>query len=78
MDYDNVRFEIKSHPGTINTVKGNSMSIPANGMAEGTLFVEINQAALENEKDKIVIEVYNGEQLLETTGTTFLGPRSYH
>ncbi|WP_298246937.1 cytochrome c oxidase accessory protein CcoG [uncultured Christiangramia sp.] len=78
VDYDNVRFEIKSHPGTINTVKGNSMSIPANGMAEGTLFVEINQAALENEKDKIVIEVYNGEQLLETTGTTFLGPRSYH
>ncbi|WP_295179734.1 cytochrome c oxidase accessory protein CcoG [uncultured Christiangramia sp.] len=78
VDYDNVRFEIKSHPGTINTVKGNSISIPANGMAEGTLFVEIKQAALENEKDKIVIEVYNGEQLLETTGTTFLGPRSYH
>ena len=78
VDYDNVRFEIKSHPGTINIVKGNSMSIPANGMAEGTLFVEINQAALENEKDKIVIQVYNGEQLLETTGTTFLGPRSYH
>lgn len=78
VDYDNVRFEIKSHPGTINTVKGKSMSIPANGMAEGTLFVEINQAALENEKDKIVIEVYNGEQLIETTGTTFLGPRSYH
>ncbi|TQI69282.1 cytochrome c oxidase accessory protein FixG [Gramella sp. Hel_I_59] len=78
VDYDNVRFEIKSHPGTIYTVKGKSMSIPANGMAEGTLFVEINQAALENEKDKIVIEVYNGEQLIETTGTTFLGPRSYH
>jgi len=78
VDYDNVRFEIKSHPGTINTVKGKSMSIPANGMAEGTLFVEIKQAALENEKDKIVIEVYNGEQLIETTGTTFLGPRSYH
>ncbi|WP_298529326.1 cytochrome c oxidase accessory protein CcoG [uncultured Christiangramia sp.] len=78
VDYDNVRFEIKSHPGIINTVKGKSMSIPANGMAEGTLFVEIKQAALENEKDKIVIEVYNGEQLIETTGTTFLGPRSYH
>jgi len=78
VDYDNVRFEIKSHPGSIHTVKGKSMSIPANGMAEGTLFVEINQAALENEKDKIVIEVYNGEQLIETTGTTFLGPRSYH
>ena len=78
VDYDNVRFEIKSHPGTIHTVKGKSMRIPPNGMAEGTLFVEINQAALENEKDKIVIEVYNGEQLIETTGTTFLGPRSYH
>jgi len=78
VDYDNVRFEIKSHPGTIHTVKGKSMRIPANGMAEGTLFVEINQAALKNEKDKIVIEVYNGEQLIETTGTTFLGPRSYH
>lgn len=78
LDYENVRFELQSHSGTIHTVKGSSILIPANGLAEGTLFIEINQGALEKEKDKIIIEVYDGDKLIETTGTTFLGPRSYN
>ena len=78
LDYENVRFELQSHKGSINTVKGSSIVIPANGLVEGTLFIEINQGALEKEKDKIIIEVYDGDKIIETTTTTFLGPRSYN
>ncbi|MCH4824468.1 cytochrome c oxidase accessory protein CcoG [Gramella lutea] len=77
-DYENVQFKLMSHKGSIRTVKGSSILVPANGLAEGTLFIEINKAALETEKDKLKIAVYDGENLIETTGTTFLGPRSYN
>ncbi|HKJ49811.1 MAG TPA: cytochrome c oxidase accessory protein CcoG [Christiangramia sp.] len=76
-DYEDVQLKLMSHRGTIKTVKGSSILVPANGLAEGTLFIEINRAALETEKDKLKIAVYDGDQLIETTGTSFLGPRSY-
>jgi len=74
--FDNIHFELVSHKGTIVSVKSD-LSVPARGMAEGTLFIEINQSALKNEKDKIKIEVYSDDILIETTKTNFLGPRSY-
>ena len=77
-DYENVQFKLLSHNGNIRTVKGSSIIVPANGFAEGTLFIEIDRSALEEEKDKIKIAVYDGDKLIETTGTTFLGPRSYN
>jgi hypothetical protein len=76
IDFDDLHFELVSHKGSIETVKSD-LIVPARGMAEGTLFIEINQSALKNEKDKIKIEVYSGDVLIETTKTNFLGPRSY-
>jgi cytochrome c oxidase accessory protein FixG len=75
-DFDTIHFELVSHKGSIQTVKSD-LRVPARGMAEGTLFIEIDQNALKNEKDKIEIEVYSGDVLIETTKTNFLGPRSY-
>ncbi|WP_026839212.1 cytochrome c oxidase accessory protein CcoG [Gillisia sp. JM1] len=74
--FDKIHFELVSHKGIIETVKSD-LIVPARGMAEGTLFIEIDQSALKNEKDKIKIEVYSGDILIETTKTNFLGPRSY-
>ena len=51
--------------------------MPKQGLAEGTLFIEINASALSGDKDKVKIGVYSGEELIETTKTAFLGPRSY-
>jgi len=46
-------------------------------LAKGTLFIEINASALEDDKEKLRIGVYSGNDLIETTTTNFLGPRSY-
>jgi len=72
-----IQFRLKSPKGNIHTVKQGEIIVPAQGLAEGTLFVEINSAVLSGDKNDIVIEVYSGDQLIETTRATFLGPRSY-
>lgn len=77
-DFEDVSFKLISHNGDIRTVKDHGILVPGNGLAEGTLFIEINRAGLENEKDRVEIAVYSGEKLIETTSTTFLGPRSYN
>jgi hypothetical protein len=54
-----------------------TLSVPKQGMSSGTLFVEINQFLLENEKTKLKIEVYEGDKKIETSTTSFLSPRSF-
>ena len=75
---ENIHFKLKSHKGTIHTVKQGELVVPAQGLAEGTLFIEINNAALSGDKNRVVIEVYSNEALIETTSVTFLGPRNYN
>ena len=77
-DINKVRFELLSHKGAIKLVSHNHFSIEKQGLAEGTLFIEINAAALTGDKDRLKISVYSGERLIETITTTFLGPRSYN
>lgn len=77
-DIKDVYFKLLSHDGTITTVKHHHMLVPKQGLQEGTLFIEINSAALTGDKDKVKIGVYSGDELIETTKTTFLGPRTYN
>ncbi|WP_282073533.1 cytochrome c oxidase accessory protein CcoG [Polaribacter atrinae] len=76
-DINDVSYKILSHKGTIKLVTNQDFSIPKQGLAEGTLFIEINSAALKKDKIKLEIGVYSGDKLIETTITNFLGPRSY-
>ncbi|CAL2084803.1 cytochrome c oxidase accessory protein CcoG [Tenacibaculum dicentrarchi] len=74
---DNVTYKLLSHKGTIKTVTQKAFEIPRQGLAEGTLFIEMHQAEMEDEKVHLRIGVYSGDKLIETTKTNFLGPRSY-
>jgi hypothetical protein len=59
-------------------VRKEDFIVPAEGLAEGTLFIEINNAAVKSDKEKVKIGVYSGDKLIETTMTAFLAPRSYN
>lgn len=74
---DDVNFKLLSHKGTIKLVSHQDFIVPAKELAEGTLFVEINNSALTGDKNDIKIGVYSGDELIETTTTAFMGPRSY-
>ena len=76
-EIEGVRFELLSHNGSIKLVSHDSFTVHAQGLSEGTLFVEINASALSGDKDRVEIGVYSGEKLIETTTAAFLGPRSY-
>jgi cytochrome c oxidase accessory protein FixG len=76
-DIEDVSFRLKSHNGTIKLVSGELLNIPEQGLAEGTLFIEINASALSGDRDRLEIEVLSGDKVIETTTTAFLGPRSY-
>ncbi|SFR39749.1 cytochrome c oxidase accessory protein FixG [Robiginitalea myxolifaciens] len=75
---EQVNFKLLSHKGTITMVSQDYFEVPAQDLAEGTLFIEINNAALTGDKDKLKIGVYSGDELIETTTTQFLAPRSYN
>lgn len=74
---EDVHFELMSHNGSIESVTHQDINIPEKGFAEGTLFIQINQAGLKSEKDNVEIGIYSGKELIETTKTNFMGPRSF-
>ena len=76
-DINDVSYRLMSQKGTIKLVTNQDFNIPKQGLAEGTLFIEINSSALKKDKIKLEIGVYSGDELIETTITNFLGPRSY-
>ncbi|ULC58907.1 cytochrome c oxidase accessory protein CcoG [Flaviramulus sp. BrNp1-15] len=75
---EDVSFKLLSHKGTLKLVAtSDSFIVPEQGIAKGTLFIEINNSALSGDRNKIKIGVYQGDKLIETTTANFLGPRSY-
>lgn len=73
----NIHFKLKSPKGEVRTVKRNEIIVPAQGMIEGTFFVDINAAELDGNRNKIIIEIYSDDDLIETTTATFLGRRTF-
>jgi cytochrome c oxidase accessory protein FixG len=76
---ENVQFKLRKYNGTVILVStSDNISVPEQGLAEGTLFIEINRSELSGDKNKLTIDVYNLNELIETTTVNFLGPRSYN
>ena len=76
-DFNDIHFKLIGIKGTLNVVGNQTLTVPKQGMSSGTLFIEINQFLLENEKTKLKIEVYEGDKKIETSTTSFLSPRSF-
>jgi len=76
---ENVSFKLRKYKGDIKLVSTtDNFTVQKQGLAEGTLFIEINKSELTGDKNKLMIEVYSGDKLIETTTVNFLGPRSYN
>ena len=76
-DFDSIHFVLHNIKGDIKIVGEPHLNVPKEGMIEGTLFIEINQYLLDQDKTKLLIDVYNKRKKLETTKTNFLSPRSF-
>lgn len=76
-DYHNIEFKLLNHNGNINFVTHAEVVVPAQGLTEGTLFIELHRVELSGHKTKVEIGVYSDGVLIERTTTNFLGPRSF-
>ncbi|TXG35224.1 cytochrome c oxidase accessory protein CcoG [Seonamhaeicola maritimus] len=77
-EIEDVSLKLTSHKGTLKLVAtSDNFTVPKQGIAEGTLFIEINNSALTGDRNKIKIGVYVDDKLIETCTANFLGPRSY-
>ena len=74
---EDVHFELMSPKGEIKLVRTDNFDVQPEALAEGTLFIEINAAALSGDKNNLKIGVYSKDKLIETTTARFLAPRSY-
>lgn len=77
-EYNNIQFRLIKPKGEVKMVGENTVKISREGMSQGTLFVEINQAFLEGDKTEIEIGVFDGNKLIERKKSNFLGPRSFN
>ncbi len=77
-DLDRVHFKLVGIKGSLKIVGTQYLKVDKQSMNSGTLFIEINQNILETDKTNLKIEVYNGNDKIETTTTSFLSPRSFN
>lgn len=75
---DRVHFKLVGTKGSLKIVGTQYLKVDKQSMNSGTLFIEINQNILDTDKTNLKIEVYNGNDKIETTTTSFLSPRSFN
>ena len=78
-DIENVSFKLRGMDGEIKLVSASDeFIVKAQEFAEGTLFIELKRSDLSGDKNKLRIDIYSNDQLIETTTVGFLGPRNYN
>lgn len=75
-DYDHLTFKVKNPTSAeVKLVGKDVIEVKKEDYSEGVLFIEIPQKDLDGYSTKVTIEVYDGDRLIQTTKTNFLGPR---
>ena len=77
-DFDNVTLKLKNVKGEVRIVGKNIIKIPKEGLASGTLFIDILPTLLTGDKTELDITIYNNNEKIETAHTNFIGPRSFN
>lgn len=76
-DIDSLSFKIISHnKGKIDLVGTTHLVLQKQGIYEGTVFIEIPEAMLEDSNEKIEIGVFKGTEEITSTTTKFLSPKN--
>lgn len=76
--FDNITFKIvEPKQATIQIVGDQNITLPKQGLAQGTLFIRLDEAFLDKKKIKVKIEVYSEKQRIESTTTIFTGPKTF-
>lgn len=76
-DFQNIELKLISHQGHIYTANHQSITLKKEEIQDGTFFIELDKKQWKGKKLTLKIGLYNGENLIESVNTQFLGPRTY-
>ena len=68
-----ITFKLETAYGEIKLI-GNPPIAPKNGEAEGVLFIQLPKENIDGRKNKIKVEVYTDNELVDEVYTNFYGP----
>ncbi|HFA48044.1 MAG TPA: 4Fe-4S binding protein [Bacteroidetes bacterium] len=68
-----IRFELKDGGGRIKLV-GDAPTVKGNDMGKGAFFIEMEKEKLQSRKNKIKIQVFSDDKLVDEVKTSFFGP----
>jgi polyferredoxin len=71
----NVEFRLEDFPGTLQVMGSGALLVPKERIAQSSVLIAVDKAALVAPKTKVRIGVYGNGRRLETVNTTFVGPR---
>ena len=71
--FEDLKINLLSNNGNIKVI-GSAINIPANGLSEHTLLININKKDLKKSKQEIEIGIYHDGKLVESTSTSFPSP----
>jgi len=70
-----ITFKCDDIPGIIFETIGQPPKTLKNQVTEGAVFIKIPKDKIKNRKTDLTIDVYSGDELIDESETTFLGPR---
>ena len=70
-----VELRLESPAGDLR-VMGQNLVVPSQRLAEGSVLIELDPAAMKSGTTSLVVGVYSGGQKLQTLKTAFIGPRN--
>lgn len=68
-----VEFRLMTDYGSVRLV-GEIPTAKGSGVTEGALFIELPKEELDGRKNRIKVEVYSGDEVIDVVTTSFLGP----
>lgn len=76
-EIDHVTMKILNIDAELKLIPQDTISIPKQGFVEGRLIIMLKENKLKGDNTNIKIGVFCNNKLIETTSTTFLGPRTF-
>jgi len=77
-DFENVIVKISNYQGVIHLVGSQKIKVKKKGMSSGTLYIDIPEKLLKEDKILLKLELYENNKLIDKSKTNFQGPRTFN
>lgn len=70
----NIHFVLNHHEGKIQIIGKNEIIVPPGEEQQGQLFIFMPNGTIHKKNEKVKVDIYDGNELVQTISTTFMAP----